>query len=188
MRLSSSVAVLMFAAALAGGAVAQTAPQFDAARISEDIRVLSDDSFEGRGIATPAEQKVIDYLSRQDAAAGFAPGGENGGWTQAVGLNRFTVSNVSGQLKLGDWNQPLTQGQQVTMTTRLPGAAVDLKDAPLVFVGYGINAPERQWNDFKTDVRGKVIVVLVNDADFEDPSLDTFGGEAMTYYGRWTYK
>ncbi|RSB47515.1 MULTISPECIES: M28 family metallopeptidase [Brevundimonas] len=194
MRISSSVAVLAFAAALAGGAAAQaqtqaqTAPAFDAARISQDIRVLSDDSFEGRGIATPAEQKVIDYLSRQYAAAGFAPGGENGGWTQAVGLNRFTVSNISGRLKLGDWSQPLTQGQEVTMTTRLPGAAVDLKDKPLVFVGYGVNAPERQWNDFKTDVRGKVIVVLVNDADFEDPSLNTFGGEAMTYYGRWTYK
>lgn len=190
MRISSSVAVLAFAAALASGAAtqAQTAPAFDAARISEDIRVLSDDSFEGRGIATPAEQKVIDYLSRQYAAAGFAPGGENGGWTQAVSLNRFTVSNVSGQLKLGDWSQSLTQGQEVTMTTRLPSNGVDLKDAPLVFVGYGISAPERQWNDFKTDVRGKVIVVLVNDADFEDPSLNTFGGEAMTYYGRWTYK
>ena len=190
MRISSSVAVLAFAAALgaAAAAQAQSTPAFDAARISEDIRILSDDSFEGRGIATPAEQKVIDYLSRQYAGAGFAPGGENGGWTQAVGLNRFAVSNVAGRLKLGDWSQSLTQGQEVTMTTRLPGAAVDLKDKPLVFVGYGISAPERDWNDFKTDVRGKVIVVLVNDADFEDPSLNTFGGEAMTYYGRWTYK
>ncbi|MBN9479091.1 MAG: M28 family peptidase [Bordetella sp.] len=190
MRISSSVAVLAFVAALGGAAAvqAQSAPAFDAARISEDIRVLSDDSFEGRGIATPAEQKVIDYLSRQYAAAGFAPGGDNGGWTQAVGLNRFTVSNVSGRLKLGDWSQSLSQGQEVTMTTRLPSDGVDLKDRPLVFVGYGISAPERQWNDFKTDVRGKVIVVLVNDADFEDPSLNTFGGEAMTYYGRWTYK
>lgn len=187
MRLMSSAAVLLFAAALASGAVAQS-PDFDAARIANDIKVLSDDSFEGRGIATPAEQKVIDYLSQQYAAAGFAPGGENGGWTQAVGLNRFTVSNVSGQIKLGDWTQPLTQGQQATITTRLPGEAVDLSGLPLVFVGYGTKAPERDWNDFKTDVRGKVIVVLVNDADFEEPSLNTFGGEAMTIYGRWTYK
>ncbi len=187
MRLMSSAAVLLFAASLASGAVAQT-PVFDAARISNDIKVLSDDSFEGRGIATPAEQKVIDYLSRQYAAAGFAPGGENGGWTQAVGLNRFTVSNVSGQIKVGDWTQALAQGQQATITTRLPSDGVDLRGKPLVFVGYGTNAPERGWNDFKTDVRGKVIVVLVNDADFEDPSLNTFGGEAMTYYGRWTYK
>ncbi|WP_313005479.1 M28 family metallopeptidase [Brevundimonas sp.] len=187
MRLMSSAAVLLFAAALASGAAAQT-PAFDAARISNDIKVLSDDRFEGRGIATPAEQKVIDYLSQQYAAAGFAPGGENGGWTQAVSLNRFTVSNVSGQIKVGDWTQPLAQGQQATITTRLPGESVDLRGKPLVFVGYGTNAPERQWNDFKTDVRGKVIVVLVNDADFEEPSLNTFGGEAMTYYGRWTYK
>lgn len=187
MRLMSSAAVLLFAAALASHAGAQT-PDFDAARISNDIKVLSDDSFEGRGIATPAEQKVIDYLSQQYAAAGFAPGGENGGWTQAVGLNRFTVSNVSGQIKVGDWTQPLVQGQQATMTTRLPGEGVDLRGKPLVFVGYGTNAPERGWNDFKTDVRGKVIVVLVNDADFEEPALNTFGGEAMTYYGRWTYK
>ena len=187
MRLMSSAAVLLFAAAMASGAVAQT-PDFDAARISNDIKVLSDDSFEGRGIATPAEQKVIDYLSQQYAAAGFAPGGENGGWTQAVGLNRFTVSNVSGQIKVGDWTQTLAQGQQATITTRLPSGGVDLRGKPLVFVGYGTNAPERGWNDFKTDVRGKVIVVLVNDADFEEPSLNTFGGEAMTYYGRWTYK
>ena len=187
MRLMSSAAVLLFAASLASGAAAQEA-DFDAARISNDIKVLSDDSFEGRGIATPAEQKVIDYLSQQYAAAGFAPGGENGGWTQAVGLNRFTVSNVSGQIKVGDWTQPLAQGQQATITTRLPSDGVDLRGKPLVFVGYGTSAPERQWNDFKTDVRGKVIVVLVNDADFEEPALNTFGGEAMTYYGRWTYK
>ena len=187
MRLMSSAAVLMFAVSLASGAGAQT-PVFDAARISNDIKVLSDDSFEGRGIATPAEQKVIDYLSQQYAAAGFAPGGENGGWTQAVSLNRFTVSNVSGRIKVGDWTQTLAQGQQATITTRLPGDGVDLHGKPLVFVGYGTNAPERGWNDFKTDVRGKVIVVLVNDADFEEPALNTFGGEAMTYYGRWTYK
>ena len=187
MRLMSSAAVLLFAASLASGAAAQEA-DFDAARISNDIKVLSDDSFEGRGIATPAEQKVIDYLSQQYAAAGFAPGGENGGWTQAVGLNRFTVSNVSGQIKVGDWTQPLAQGQQATITTRLPSDGVDLRGKPLVFVGYGTSAPERGWNDFKIDVRGKVIVVLVNDADFEEPALNTFGGEAMTYYGRWTYK
>lgn len=187
MRLMSSAAVLLFAASLASGAAAQ-APVFDAARISNDIKVLSDDSFEGRGIATPAEQKVIDYLSQQYAAAGFVPGGENGGWTQAVGLNRFTVSNVSGQIKVGDWTQALAQGQQATITTRLPSDGVDLRGKPLVFVGYGTNAPERGWNDFKTDVRGKVVVVLVNDADFEEPALNTFGGEAMTYYGRWTYK
>lgn len=189
MRLMSSAAVLILAAALATGAQAQSqTPDFDEARISQHIKTLSDDSFEGRGIATPAEQKVIDYLSQAYAEAGFAPGGENGGWTQAVGLNRFQISNVAGQISLGDWILPLVQGQSATITSRLPGEGVDLKDVPIVFVGYGTHAPERDWNDFKTDVKGKVIVVLVNDADFEDPSLNTFGGEAMTIYGRWTYK
>ena len=164
-------------------------PVFDAARISEDIRVLSDDSFEGRGIATPAEAKVIAYLSQQYEAAGMQPGGPNGQWTQDVILNRFVQSNIHASLKLGDWSLPLTQGREVAISTRRPAEHVSLKDAPLVFVGYGIKAPERNWDDFKgQDLRGKILVVLVNDADFEDPSLNTFGGKAMTYYGRWTYK
>ncbi|MHC3126433.1 peptidase M20 [Brevundimonas sp. GN22] len=187
MRLFTTVASLALSAALmSGGAMAQSV--FDTARISEDIRILSDDSFEGRGIATPAEQKVIDFLSQRFADAGFAPGGENGGWTQAVTLNRIASSNVRAALKQGGEVTPLTQGQQVTISSRLPGSDVELKDVPLVFVGYGVNAPERDWNDFKVDVRGKIIVVLVNDPDFEEPELNTFGGRAMTYYGRWTYK
>lgn len=188
MRAVSFVAVLLASASLSTLAVGQDAG-FDVARLNQHVQVLAGDDFQGRGIATPAEDKVIAYLSEQYAAAGFEPGGENGGWTQAVTLNRFTVSNMTGALKLGDWSLPLTQGQQIVASTRLPGAAVDLKDAPLVFVGYGIKAPERNWDDFKgQDLKGKILVVLVNDADFEEPALDTFGGKAMTYYGRWTYK
>ena len=171
----------------AGGGGA--APGFEAQRLSDHVKALSDDSFEGRGIATPAEDKVVDYLSREFAAAGFQPGGENGGWTQAVTLNRFTVSNARAQFEHGGQTIPLTQGEQVVISTRLPAARQDLADLPLVFVGYGTTAPERQWDDFKdVDVRGKVIVVLVNDADYEQPELNTFNGRAMTYYGRWTYK
>jgi Zn-dependent M28 family amino/carboxypeptidase len=197
MRLSLSLAVLLSATALSSGAVqAQTQPGFDAARLSEHIRILSDDSFEGRGIATPAEARTVTYLSEQYAAAGFAPGGDlqpDGSrlWTQAVTLNRFEASNLAAGLKVGDWNLPLTQGEQIVASTRLPtpGGHVMLPNLPLVFVGYGISAPERHWNDFKgVDVKGKILVVLINDADFEDPSLDTFNGKAMTYYGRWTYK
>ena len=162
---------------------------FDAARLSEHIRILSDDSFEGRGIATPAEDRVVRYLSEQYAAAGFEPGGDNGGWTQAVALNRFTASNVQARLTVGDWSQPLNQSEQVVISTRRSDGHVMLTDAPLVFVGYGIKAPERQWDDFKgQDMTGKILVVLVNDADFEAPELNTFNGRAMTYYGRWTYK
>ena len=196
MRLKFSALAALAAASLLSacatngqGASAADAPLFDTVRLHEHIRILSDDSFEGRGIATPAEDKVVRYLSEQYAAAGFQPGGENGGWTQAVTLNRFTVSNPTATLAVGDWSQAVRPGQDMVFSTRLPGAAVDLRDAPLVFVGYGIKAPERNWDDFKgQDMRGKVLVVLVNDADFEEPSLNTFNGRAMTYYGRWTYK
>ena len=188
MRFSVS-AVALAVALMSAPALAQQAPTFDTARLSEHARILSDDSFQGRGIGTPAEDMVVQYLSEQYAAAGFQPGGPNGQWTQDVTLNRFTASNVQAQFKVGDEAIPLTQGQQIVISTRLPGDHVMLMDTPLVFVGYGIDAPERQWDDFKdVDVRGKILVVLVNDADFEEPALDTFGGRAMTYYGRWTYK
>ncbi|HEV2082109.1 MAG TPA: M28 family metallopeptidase [Brevundimonas sp.] len=182
-----ALAVSACASMDAGGGGA--APAFDAQRVSDDVKALSDDSFEGRGIATPAEDKVVDYLSRAFADAGFQPGGENGGWTQAVTLNRFTVSNARAQFEAGGEAIPVAQGEQIVISTRLPAARQNLADLPLVFVGYGTTAPERQWDDFKdVDVRGKVIVVLVNDADYEQPELNTFNGRAMTYYGRWTYK
>jgi Zn-dependent M28 family amino/carboxypeptidase len=194
MRLLASIAalcagaLLSSCASLEGGAPASGAT-LDAARLSEHVRILSDDSYQGRGIGTPAEDMVVRYLSEQYAAAGFEPGGPNGGWTQDVTLNRFTASNIRAGFKVGGETIPLAQGQQIVVSTRLPGSHVMLTDAPLVFVGYGIEAPERNWDDFKdVDVRGKVIVVLVNDADFEEPALNTFNGRAMTYYGRWTYK
>lgn len=189
MRTFTAAAALLAGLSLSFAAVAQDTP-FDAARLSEHIRIMSADDFEGRGIATPAEQKVIDYVSAQFAAAGLEPGGEDGGWTQAVSLDKFTASDVQASLSVGDWTQPLTQGEQIVISTRRPGQQhVMLHDAPLVFVGYGINAPERNWDDFKgQDMTGKILVVLINDADFEEPALNTFGGRAMTYYGRWTYK
>ncbi|MBI2260063.1 MAG: M28 family peptidase [Caulobacterales bacterium] len=194
MRLLSTAAVLaagalISACATTAGAPPAPAAALDAARLSEHARVLSDDSFQGRGIGTPAEDMTVRYLSEQYAAAGFQPGGENGGWTQDVTLNRFTASNISAAFKVGGETIPLTQGEQIVVSTRLPGDHVMLADAPLVFVGYGIKAPERNWDDFKgQDMRGKILVVLVNDADFEQPEMNTFNGRAMTYYGRWTYK
>ena len=194
MRLLSTAAALAAGALISACAsVGAEAPApvaaFDAARLSEHARVLSDDSFQGRGIGTPGETMTVRYLTEHYAAAGFQPGGENGGWTQDVTLNRFTASNVQASFEIDGETVPLTQGQQIVVSTRLPGDHVMLDETPLVFVGYGITAPERNWDDFKdVDVRGKVIVVLVNDADFEQPELNTFNGRAMTYYGRWTYK
>lgn len=182
---------LSLIAALMLGVATPTLAQspFDAGRLNANIRELSDDSFEGRGIGGAAEDKVIAFMSERFAAAGFEPGGVDGGWTQPVELARFAVVDPVATLSVGDWSLPLRQGQEAVISTRRPAEAVNIEDAELVFVGYGVRAPERDWDDFKgQDLRGKILVVLVNDADFEQPELNTFGGRAMTYYGRWTYK
>ncbi len=168
---------------------APKAPEISGARMSADVKALSDDSFEGRGINTPAEPKVIDYLSKGFAAAGFQPGGPDGQWTQAVKLRQFTVQNPALSLNSGGKATALTPGTDIVVSTRGALGDVSFKDTPLVFVGYGVTAPERGWDDFKgVDVKGKIVVVLINDPDFYAPEANTFGGKAMTYYGRWTYK
>ena len=169
-------------------------PKFDGARISADVKELSSDAYEGRSPATAGEDKTIAFLSRQFAAAGMQPGGDlkDGQrlWTQAVPLLKGDivgkpVLSLSSQGK----PQPLTQGQEIAVRAAMNGAsAVDISNAPLVFLGYGVKAPERNWDDFKgVDLKGKIAVVLINDPDFETGSGD-FDGKGMTYYGRWTYK
>ncbi len=163
--------------------------QIEAARLSEHIRVLSSDAFEGRGIGTPGEQKTLDYMIAQFKAAGFQPGGVKGSWLQPVTLKRMALTANAITATVAGKAMSLTQGEDVTLSTRLPSPEVSLKDVPLLFAGYGVTAPERGWDDFKgLDVTGKIIVVLVNDPDFYAQETGTFGGKAMTYYGRWTYK
>jgi len=178
----------------AAAAFAQPAPTFDTARISADVQVLSSDAYEGRAPATRGEQMTVDYLVKQLQAAGVQPGGEvvNGQrqWTQRVPLlksNHVQPPQVTVQTPAGP--VPLTQGEQIAVRSPTNGQKqVTINGAPIVFAGYGVDAPERGWNDFKdVDVRGKVIVVLVNDPDFEGGE-GNFGGKEMTYYGRWTYK
>ena len=194
-RSALACTVALMLAACGMGAPEPMAPSgptpTDTAALSEHIRILSSDEFGGRGIATEGERMTIDYVTRQWAEAGFEPGGPNGQWTQPVTLRRFNMTDAEASLAVGGQMMPLRQGQEIVMSTRLPDAdgQVALEDLPLVFVGYGTSAPERNWNDFEgIDVRGKIIVVLINDADFEEPALNTFNGRAMTYYGRWTYK
>jgi Zn-dependent M28 family amino/carboxypeptidase len=161
-----------------------------AAPLSEHIRILSSDAFEGRGPATEGEKKSIAYISEQMKAIGLMPGAKDGGWTQPVKLNRFAISRpVKAAITLADWNRPLIDGEDVVIGSRRMGKQVKIDQAPLVFVGYGVHAPERGWDDFKgIDLRGKIMVVLVNDPDFETVGPGAFEGKAMTYYGRWTYK
>ena len=175
-------------------ALAAEKPTFNTERLSNEVKTLSSDAFEGRGPATPGETKTIDYVVAQMKAAGLQPGGDlkdgKRAWTQAVPLLRTEIiGKPSLSLMLGDQAEALTQGEQVAIRAPMDGStSLDIKDAPLVFVGYGVNAPERQWDDFKgVDLHGKIAVVLVNDPDFETGKGD-FGGKAMTYYGRWSYK
>jgi hypothetical protein len=173
-------------------ASAQEKATFDPARLSSHIRVLSSDAYEGRGPATAGETKAVAYIVGQMKAAGLQPGGAlvrgKRGWTQDVPLLRASiVGTPSLSFDVAGRRQSLAQGEEIAVRAALTGARhVTLAGAPLVFVGYGVKAPERNWDDFKgVDLHGKVMVVLVNDPDFETGEGD-FGGKAMTYYGRWT--
>ena len=185
--------------AACSAAQAADAPGFNTARLSAEVKTLSSDAFEGRGPATPAEAKTIDYVVAQMKAAGLQPGGDlshgKRAWTQAVPLRRSAiVGSPTLSLSHDGKRETLTQGEQISVRAPMDGSTrVAIADAPLVFVGYGVTAPERQWDDFKgVDLHGKIAVVLVNDPDFETGGPETggsdFGGKAMTYYGRWTYK
>ena len=187
--LIASAAIMMAASPVVAKVPAKSAPLISAARISQDVKVISGDDYEGRGIATAAEPKVIDYVSKGFKAAGLQPGGENGGWTQAVHLRKFSVSDAKLGFDTPGGAMALRQGEDIVTSTRGVIGDVAFDHAPLVFVGYGVSAPERNWDDFKgMDVKGKILVELVNDPDFAEPALMTFNGKAMTYYGRWTYK
>lgn len=186
--------VLSVLALSVSSALMAATPKFDGARISADVKELASDAYEGRSPATAGEAKTIAFLSKQFADAGLQPGGDlkDGKrlWTQAVPLLKGDIVGTP-SLALSSKGKPqsLTQGQEIAVRAAMNGASeVDIQNAPLVFLGYGVNAPERNWNDFKdVDLKGKIAVVLINDPDFETGEGD-FDGKGMTYYGRWTYK
>lgn len=175
-------AIATAAPALPGGGI-------DSRALAEHIRVLASDEFEGRAPATPGEDKTVAYLSEQFERAGLSPGGDDGSWTQQVTLVRSDVQGpVRARFEVGDSVRELANSEDIAVESLHPASRVELERVPLVFAGYGVHAPERDWDDFgDIDVRGKVLVVLVNDPDFES-GKGRFGGRAMTYYGRWTYK
>jgi len=190
-RWLAATAVALIAVPLSGAPTGTFSPQ----RLSAIDKFISSDAFEGRGPATRAETKTIDYIAAQFRAAGLQPAGDivNGkrSWFQNVPLLR---SEITGSprfaLNLGNGQTvQLTQGNEIALKAPVNGqSSIDLANVPLLFIGYGVSAPERGWDDFKgADVRGKLLVVLINDPDFEGGEGD-FGGKAMTYYGRWTYK
>ena len=181
--------------ALVTGAATAAPPAVDATRVLRDIKVLSSDDYEGRGPATAGETKTVAYLIAQMIAAGLKPAGDlmkNGAraWTQDVPLARSrTTGPIAVSVTAGGKTSAWSQGQEIAIRAAQTGInRLTVKDAPVVFIGYGVMAPERNWDDFKgVELKGKVALVLINDPDFETGSGD-FGGKAMTYYGRWTYK
>ena len=152
---------------------------------------LSSDEFEGRMPGTAGEEKTVAYLIEQFERAGLEPG-NNGSWTQKVPLVEITGRDFAPLSIAGADGEPMEfeYGSEWVGVSYREEAETSLEDSELVFVGYGIDAPEKEWNDYEgVDMTGKTAVILVNDADFGTQSLDgPFGGKAMTYYGRWTYK
>ncbi len=170
-------------------------PEVQPAEIStetmrEVTRVLSSDEFEGRMPGTPGEEKTLDYIVAQFTAAGLQPGNGDS-WFQDVPLVEITGGNFQPlTVQGGGETLALAHGSEWVGVTSRETGHIDLTDSQLVFVGYGINAPEKGWNDYAgLDMRGKTAVMLVNDPDWQSETLDgPFGGKAMTYYGRWSYK
>jgi Zn-dependent M28 family amino/carboxypeptidase len=172
---------------------------FSTKRLSDVDKTLSSDAFQGRGTASAIEPTVISYIADQLKAAGVQPGGDvvdgKRSWFQKVPLLESEITGTP-EVSINENGTvvPLRQGPDIAVLAPLNGASqVNIENAPLVFVGYGVEAPERGWNDFKgEDMHGKILVELVNDPDFEalpgEPVQGKFGGKAMTYYGRWTYK
>jgi Zn-dependent M28 family amino/carboxypeptidase len=159
-------------------------------RMAADIRTVSADAFLGRGPATRGEELTTNYIRDRLQAAGLEPGGSNGSWFQEVPLSQSDIIGTpSLAVTVNGQTTPLTQGEQIAVRASMQNVdRVNIQNAPLVFLGYGVLAPERRWDDFKGEnLRGKVGIVLINDPDFETGKGD-FGGKAMTYYGRWTYK
>ncbi len=168
--------------------------QIDPARLSEIVRVLASDEFEGRAPGTPGEEKTVAYLIEQFSELGLDPGGENDSWTQSVPLIHTQVRAPAPMtFAIGSRQQPLQQRADVEVSTVRAVERIAIDNAPVVFVGFGAHAPERQWDDFgELDLANKVALFLVNDPDFAaqpgEPVAGRFGNKRMTYYGRWTYK
>ena len=172
---------VMAACELIGG----SEPDFRAGRLMAHIRTLSSDDFGGRGPGSEGEEKTVTYLTEAFESLELAPGNPDGTYVQEVPLVGITATEQSRLFLMGrGGNEELASGLgYIAWTKRVVEYASAAGE--LVFVGYGVVAPEYGWDDYKdVDVRGKILLMLVNDP----PGEDIFGGDAMTYYGRWTYK
>ena len=191
--------VALLSAAMISVAPAQAQPdeqaiEISAGKVAETVRTMTLDQFEGRAPGTAGEDRTIGYLIGRFEALGLEPGGVDGSWTQKVPLLHTRLGKPETLAISGNGQtMALNAGKDIYVSTLQPKDRAVVDKAEMVFVGYGVTAPERGWDDFKdVDLKGKVAVFLVNDPDFAAASDEAvagkFGGRAMTYYGRWTYK
>ncbi|TCZ79068.1 M28 family metallopeptidase [Lysobacter sp. N42] len=161
----------------------------DGADFAAHVRTLASDEFGGRAPGSAGEERTVEYLAAQFGRMGLAPGNQ-GSWFQTVPMVETTADPATTlTLEVRGKPRTLAFGTDMVVGTRTAKPQVKLDASQLVFVGYGVNAPERGWNDYAgLDVRGKTVVILVNDPGFHTQDAALFDGKAMTYYGRWTYK
>ena len=170
-------------------------PKIESAAVMNHIKTLASDEFEGRAPGTPGEEKTVQYLEAEFKKLGLKPGNTDGTYIQKVPLVGITGTEAKPLTVTGKARGTFKWRDDVVAWTKHVADGASIENSELVFAGYGVTAPEYNWDDFKgIDLKGKTIVVLVNDPQIPDPSdaakLDprTFNGPAMTYYGRWTYK
>lgn len=168
---------------------AATATSEIEAQLHEHIAVLASDEFEGRAPATPGEEKTIAYLEQEFKDLGIGPGNGDS-YFQSVAVTEITTSSDAIlQLQGSDYNASFNYGEQMMVGSQQQIPFVTVQGSEVVFVGYGIVAPERNWNDYANiDVTDKTVIILVNDPGYATQDPEVFNGNAMTYYGRWTYK
>lgn len=190
--MSAKFVTILAASASCACAFAQpvkSSPAVPVQTLKDVTRILSSDVYAGRAPTSPEDAKTIAYIAGRMAKAGLKPGNK-GSWYQDVPMAEIAATPTP--LTFSGKNGPLSLAYKTDMvigTSRIV-PRIDITNSDVVFVGYGINAPQLGWNDYAgIDVKGKTVVILINDPDYQTPTLTgTFGGRAMTYYGRWTYK
>lgn len=172
-----------------GAEIDEAIATITADELVEHVQVLSADSMEGRLPGTPGEEKTLRYLREQFEGLGLQPGNGDS-WFQEVPLVSITASpDMVLTVSAGDESREYAYGSEMMAWTKRVTESVDVDGSEMVFVGYGVVAPEYDWNDYEDlDVEGKTVVMLVNDPGFATGDSALFNGKAMTYYGRWTYK
>jgi Zn-dependent M28 family amino/carboxypeptidase len=171
-------------------------PKFESAPLLDHIKKLSSDEFEGRGPGTKGEELTVKYLEDAFKNIGLKPGNTDGSYIQKVPMVGITATNTAPlTIASSSTKRTFTWKEEVVAWTKHVADGASIADSEIIFAGYGVTAPEFNWDDFKgVDVKGKTIMVFVNDPQVPDPAdpskLDqkTFNGRAMTYYGSWTYK